>query len=106
MNWTNKYNNFRVKCIEVLKEELKKGYNQEELWNSGDNLRYGLPRATYSEDGSYEFYSLVSWDGDSFIGMSWESGEYYSFWIDDLETRTICHLIDLINEPIKESTLD
>lgn len=101
MNWTNKYNDFRIESIIALREALKKGYNQEELWNSGDNLRYGLPKAAYSEDGSYEFYSLVSWDGDSFKGISWESGEDYNFWIDDLETRTICNLIDLINEPDK-----
>lgn len=101
MNWINKYNDFRVECIKALQEALKKGYNQEELWNNEQDERYDLPLASYREDGSYEFYSLVSWDGESFIGMSWESGDDDNFWIDDLETRTICHLIDLINEPDK-----
>lgn len=101
MNWTNKYNDFRVECIKALQEALKKGYNKEELWNSGDNSRYELPKEIYSEDGYYEFYSLVSWDGDSFKGIGWESEDDFWFEIDDLETITICHLIDLINEPDK-----
>ena len=100
MDWINKYNYFREDCVHALKAALKKGYNQEELWSS-EKIKYILPRTIYCEDGSYEHYSLVSWDGDAFKGISWESEDDYFFWIDDLETRTICHLIDLINEQDK-----
>ena len=106
MNWTNKYNDFRVECIIALREALKKGYNQEELWNDDENDenddRYELPTAFYvGKYMDYETYSLVLWNGKSFKGIGWESGDELWFDIDDLETRTICYLIDLINESNK-----
>lgn len=52
------------------------------------------------DDGFYTIYSLVYFDGESFLGYSWEDGEEHWFTLDDLETHTICNLIDLINEQI------
>lgn len=103
MNWTNKYNDFRVECIIALKEALNKGYNQEEIWNDEDSdKRYELPTACYvGKHMDYETYSLILWDGDSFKGIGWESQDNFWFDVDDLETRTICNLIDLINEKDK-----
>lgn len=100
MNWTNKFNDFRVECIIALREALKKGYNQEELWNDEENdERYEIPTAPYvGKHMDYETYTLVLWDGQSFKGIGWESGDDFWFDIDDLETRTICNLIDLIDE--------
>lgn len=101
MNWTSKYYDFRVECIIALKEALKKGYNQEELWNSENDERYEIPTASYvGKYLNYETYTLVEWCEKSFKGIRWESGDEFWFEIDDLETRTICHLIDLINETV------
>ena len=102
MNYTNKYNDFRVECIIALREALKKGYNQEELWNDKEDERYSLPTERYYEDGFYEYYTIVKWDSEEecFTGIGWQSYDDFHFWIDDLETRTICHLIDLINETV------
>jgi hypothetical protein len=102
MNWTNKYNDFRVECIKALQEALKKGYNKEELWNSEEDERYEIPTAPYvGKHMDYETYSLILWDGKSFKGIGWESQDDFWFDVDDLETRTICELIDLINEKDK-----
>lgn len=99
MNWTNKHNDFRIECIIALREALKKGYDYEELWNSEDDERYEIPTSPYVDKHmDYESYALILWDGNSFKGIGRESGDYFWFDIDDLETRTICHLIDLINE--------
>lgn len=100
MNWTNKYNDFRVKCIISLREALKKGYNQEKLWNDEENdERYEIPTAPYvGKHMDYETYALVKWCEKSFKGIGWESGDDFWFEIDDLDTRTICNIIDLINE--------
>lgn len=103
MNWTDKYNDFRAECIIALKEALKKGYNQKELWNNKENdERYSLPIEIYCDDGFYEYYTIVKWDSEEecFTGIGWESEEDFHFWIDNLETRTICNLIDLINETV------
>lgn len=99
MNWTNKYSDFRVECIIALREALKKGYNKEELWNSEKDEKYGIPTAIYYGDIGSEVHYLISWDAEEecFTGISWETSEEYHFWIDDLETRIICELIDLIN---------
>ena len=104
MNYLNKYNDFRVECIIALKEALKKGYNQEELWaelvenedcdvSEYDKFPAELLR---DDDGGYLYY-IVKWDGESFLAYNDENMDYW-FEIDDLETRTICNLIDLINE--------
>ena len=100
MNWTNKLNDFRVECIKALQEALKKGYDKRETEIQDT---YQLPIAIYYGDTEGEFYSLIYWDKEenSFLGIHWYDSSEFWFEIDDLETRTICHLIDLINEQDK-----
>lgn len=104
MNWINKYYDFRTECIEALREALKKGYDQEELWNEMDNEEeYDYDKfpseLLRDDDGGYLYY-IVKWDGESFLAYNDENMDYW-FEIDDLETRTVCNLINLINEPDK-----
>jgi len=88
MNWTNKYNDFRVECIIALKEALKKGYDKSDV--TGQEI-YNLPTAIYYGDLSSEVHGLVSWDSEEecFLGISWYTSEPYHFWIDDLETPNL-----------------
>lgn len=99
MNWINKYNDFRVECIIALREALKKGYDQEELWNNENDDRYELPTAPYvGKYMDYENYSLVLWDGNHFKGIGWESGDEFWFEIDDIDLFNLCKILDYLNE--------
>lgn len=100
MNWTNKFENFRDEAVKELSKIAYK-YNQEEIWNNRteNDDWLDLSKEIYCEDSFYENYTIVLFEDGQFLGYGWENNDELWFDIDDLETRTICQLIDLINEP-------
>lgn len=101
MTYLDKYYDFRGELIKELKEQLlTKEYNKAEQWKD-ENKKFNLPIQYYLEDFSYELYSIVLWDGHFFKGISRESDDDYWFDIDDLDTKTIAHILDILNEPDK-----
>ena len=105
MNWTNKLWELRTEAIIELGKVLEKGYDKTGL---DEQSQLDLPYATYHGDLSSEMFSLIYWDKEHecFTGKGWYTSDTFYFYLDDLDIFCICHLIDLINEPIKESTLD
>lgn len=97
MNWTNKFYDFKIKCLFELKRVIRKGYDQ-----SGEDI-YSLPTMLYTDDFTCDTYSLIRYDKEdqSFLGISWHSSDTMWFYFDDLNTQCICELIDLINESDK-----
>lgn len=102
MNWTNKLWELRTEAILELGKVLEKGYDKTELDGQG---QLDLPHTIYYGDLGSEIFSLIYWDKEEecFTGKSWDTGDYYYFYLNDLDALCICNLIDLINE---ESTLE
>lgn len=100
MNWTDKFYNLRTEAVKELKKVLEeKDYDKSEL--SSQDL-YELPYTVYTGDLSSELFSIYMYDkeDETFLGKGWNSNENYFFTFDELDTQTICNLIDLINESV------
>lgn len=101
MNWTNKLYELRTDAILEL-GKIANRCDERERWNESyendTQYRYDLPCEQYQDDGFYTNYSIVYFDGESFLGYNWDDGEEFWFKLDELETETICKLIDFINE--------
>lgn len=98
MTWTDKLYNLRTVGLEELNRLLEiKDYDKSEL---SRQEMCSLPYTVYTGDLGSELFSIYFYDreGGYFMGRGWDSGEDFTFWFDDLETHTICNLIDLINE--------
>lgn len=102
MNWTDRLWELRMEAIIELGRILSKGYDIRDQWRKSyqedSDYRYEIPTCTYLQDGFYTIYSLVLYYEGLFLGYSGDEGEELWFTLDDLETQTICNLIDLINE--------
>lgn len=100
MTYIEKYYNFRAKVLNDLLQTLKtKSYNVEEEWNDVNNIdRYNLPCEVIHNDGFYDNYTIVKYEDESFLGLSWENNEDFWFRYYELETQTICQILDIINK--------
>ena len=99
MNWTDQYNDLRSRAAEQLilcRFDLTKEW--QESYEKDTAYRYELPSTILYNDGFYDTYSIVHFDGESFLGYNWDDGERFWFNIDELSLNCICKLIDLINE--------
>jgi len=100
MNWTDKLYSLRTEAIFELGKIAHK-YDVRNKWQesyeNNTEYKYQVPFEMYFDDYYYN-YSIVYFNGESFLGYSWEDGEELWFDFDILNINTICNLIDFINE--------
>lgn len=96
MTYLDKYYDFRAELIKELRQQLlTKEYDMTHIWEDEDE-RFSLPQELYTEDYSYDVYSLVKYDMEGFKGIGWETEDEYWFDIETLGTETIAHILDML----------
>lgn len=100
MRWTNKLDQLRQEAILELGKVII-GYDVRSKWQESyekdTSYRYEVPCEIYYNNFEYSNYSIVYFDGQSFLGYNWDDGEELWFDMDELSVNTICKLTDFIN---------